>query len=208
MGSQFGRALACCKVGLERPLIPTAVVANLFRSARVFRWGAVGRGLGDRRSQRTGQVRRPLLEPEKRGVPAAINARKISGVGPGDFLSPRSPPLRIDWPLATVLEPLATLLSPATPSSPTTRHSLLRGEPHHQPRIGFVFDPPARSNTIQPQAVTSFALILDWLRFAHFLASSRRKAGSAGRNRPGTVGLSRPFPRTTRFQSCRSSNHQ
>src|SRR5208337_2325833 len=45
MGSQFGRALACCKVGLERPLIPTAVVANLFRSARVFRWSAVGRGL-------------------------------------------------------------------------------------------------------------------------------------------------------------------
>src|SRR5271165_2816415 len=63
MGSQFGRALACCKVDLERPLIPTAVVANLFRSARVFRWGAVGRGLGDRRSQRTGRVRRPLPEP-------------------------------------------------------------------------------------------------------------------------------------------------
>src|SRR5271157_354612 len=54
MGSQFGRALACCKVGLDRPLIPTAVVAILFRSARVFRWGAAGRGLGDRRSQRTG----------------------------------------------------------------------------------------------------------------------------------------------------------
>src|SRR5208337_21603 len=54
MGSQFGRVLACCKVGLDRPLIPTAVVANSFRSARVFRWGAAGRGLGDRRSQRTG----------------------------------------------------------------------------------------------------------------------------------------------------------
>jgi hypothetical protein len=26
--------LACCKVGLDRPLIPTAVVANLFRSAK------------------------------------------------------------------------------------------------------------------------------------------------------------------------------
>ena len=47
-------ALACCKVGLERPLIPTAVVANLFRSARVFRWDAASRGLGDQRSQRTG----------------------------------------------------------------------------------------------------------------------------------------------------------
>src|SRR5208282_1574605 len=54
MGSQFGRVLACCKVGLDRPLIPTAVVANSFRSARVFRWGDAGRGLGDRRSQRTG----------------------------------------------------------------------------------------------------------------------------------------------------------
>src|SRR5271157_6645085 len=46
--------VACCKVGLDRPLIPTAVVANLFRSARVFRWRAAGRGLGERRSQSTG----------------------------------------------------------------------------------------------------------------------------------------------------------
>src|SRR5271166_1103532 len=30
-------AVACCKVGLDRPLIPTAFVANLFRSARVSR---------------------------------------------------------------------------------------------------------------------------------------------------------------------------
>src|SRR5271157_50281 len=45
--------VACCKVGLDRLLIPTAVVANLFRSARVFRWGAAGRGLGDWRSQKT-----------------------------------------------------------------------------------------------------------------------------------------------------------
>src|SRR5208337_2928814 len=29
--------LACCNVGLGRPLIPTAFVANLFRSARVSR---------------------------------------------------------------------------------------------------------------------------------------------------------------------------
>jgi hypothetical protein len=28
---------ACCKVGLDRPLIPTAFIANLFRSARVSR---------------------------------------------------------------------------------------------------------------------------------------------------------------------------
>src|SRR5208337_4796882 len=66
----------------------------------------------------------------------------------------------------------------------------------------------AWKRTIQPQAATSFALIPDWLRFAHFLASSRRKAGSAGRKRPGTVGLSRAFPRGTRFRSCRSSNQQ
>ncbi len=32
-----GVALACCKVGLDRPLIPTAFVAKLFRSARVSR---------------------------------------------------------------------------------------------------------------------------------------------------------------------------
>ncbi len=49
-----GPGVACCKVGLDGLLIPTAVVANLFRSERVFRWGAAGRGLGDRRSQRTG----------------------------------------------------------------------------------------------------------------------------------------------------------
>src|SRR5208337_1451270 len=30
-------ARACCKVGLDRPLIPTVFVANLFRSARVCR---------------------------------------------------------------------------------------------------------------------------------------------------------------------------
>jgi hypothetical protein len=30
-------ALACCKVGLDRPQIPTALVANWFRSARVRR---------------------------------------------------------------------------------------------------------------------------------------------------------------------------
>ncbi len=42
------------KVGLDRLLIPTAVVANLFRSARDFKRGAAGRGLGDRRSQRAG----------------------------------------------------------------------------------------------------------------------------------------------------------
>jgi len=29
--------VACCKVGLDRPLIPTAFVANLNRSARVSR---------------------------------------------------------------------------------------------------------------------------------------------------------------------------
>src|SRR5271157_5730328 len=36
--------------------------------------------------------------------------------------------------------------------------------------IGFVFDPEARSRTIQPQAAMNVALIPDWLRFAHFAA--------------------------------------
>ncbi len=40
------RVLACYKVGLDRPLIPTAVVANLFRSAVVSR----PRRSADRRS--------------------------------------------------------------------------------------------------------------------------------------------------------------
>jgi hypothetical protein len=43
-----GPALACCKVGLDRPLIPTTFIANLFRSARVSR----PRRLADRRSPR------------------------------------------------------------------------------------------------------------------------------------------------------------
>src|SRR5208282_419116 len=73
----------------------------------------------------------------------------------------------------------------------------------------------AWKRTIQPQAATSFALIPDWLRFAHFLASSRRKAGSAGRKRPGTVGLSRAFPRGSRSpvlcipdQGCSIAHHE
>ena len=32
-----GAGLACCQVGLDRPLLPAAFVANWFRSARVFR---------------------------------------------------------------------------------------------------------------------------------------------------------------------------
>ncbi len=49
------------------------------------------------------------------------------------------------WPLTTVLEPL-----PAC--------------------FGFVFDAQALERTIQPQAAMSFALIPDWLSFAHFAA--------------------------------------
>ncbi len=44
-----GLAPACCKVGLDRPLIPTAFLANLFRSARVSRpRRSVDRGTGKR----------------------------------------------------------------------------------------------------------------------------------------------------------------
>ena len=52
----------------------------------------------------------------------------------------------------------------------------------HLPPFGFVFDPEGRARTIQPQAETSFALIPDWLRIAHFLASSRWRGRSAGRS--------------------------
>ena len=37
LGSGSRVRLACCKVGLDRPLIPGAFVANLFRSPRVAR---------------------------------------------------------------------------------------------------------------------------------------------------------------------------
>jgi|SRR5208337_2972705 len=71
--SAEGPEVACCKVGLDGPLIPAVVVANLFRSARVSRlrrsadrrsagdapmvgdWGTCGR--------RGRRVRRPLPEP-------------------------------------------------------------------------------------------------------------------------------------------------
>ena len=60
-------ALACCKVGLDRPLIPTAVVANLFRSASVSR----PRCSADRRSQVTrrqsGTGRAAVAEDEGSG---------------------------------------------------------------------------------------------------------------------------------------------
>ncbi len=81
------------------------------------------------------------------------------------------------WLMATVLEPLAILLSPlATPLSPATGHSLLRGEPHHSPRIGFVFDPQARFLMTEPLAANSLALIPDWLCLALFAASGTRLA--------------------------------
>ena len=65
------------------------------------------------------------------------------------------------WPLTTDQWPLAA------------RHSPLPA------CFGFVFDSQARARTVQPQAATSFALIPDWLRLAHFavpgtpLASAR-----------------------------------
>src|SRR5271157_1503700 len=104
-------ALACCKVGLDRPLTPTAVIANLFRSARVFRWGAAGRGLGDRRSQRTwGGVRRPLPEPactRKKPVPEgpaqtmaspqAVAAFRVQALERSRFAVGRLPAAYGDW---------------------------------------------------------------------------------------------------------------
>src|SRR5208337_1686131 len=57
-----------------------------------------------------------LEKSEKRGDQAAINARKRISVGPCAFLSPRSPPHRIHWPLATTLSlPATTSPPPADP---------------------------------------------------------------------------------------------
>jgi len=96
LGSMDRLTLACCKVGLDRPLIPTAFVADLFRSARLFRprrsafrsarvsrprrpadRGSPGDappvgGLGDRRSQRTGGSGEPCPnQPSRYLVQAA-----------------------------------------------------------------------------------------------------------------------------------------
>ena len=66
-------AVACCKVGLDRPLIPTAFVANLLRSPRVARPTVRPTGGLQVRRRRSGtgrpavaedgRVRRPLPEP-------------------------------------------------------------------------------------------------------------------------------------------------
>ncbi len=69
----MGLGLACCKVGLDRPLIRTAFAANLFRSARVPHaavWPTVGLQVTRRRPgtgrpalAEDGLVRRTLPEP-------------------------------------------------------------------------------------------------------------------------------------------------
>ena len=72
-GSGSRVTLACCKVGLDRPLIPTAFVANLLRSPRVARPTVRPTGGLQVRCRRSGtgrpavaedgRVRRPLPEP-------------------------------------------------------------------------------------------------------------------------------------------------
>src|SRR5208283_5126142 len=74
MGSQSGRALACCKVGLDRPLIPTAVVVNLFRSPRVFRRG--------RRRSGTG---RPAVTEDGAGQETTARTREKGSSGSHQF---------------------------------------------------------------------------------------------------------------------------
>src|SRR5271157_6471309 len=71
----------------------------------------------------------------------------------GAFLSPPVPSLRIQWPLTQINCPSCLDRfhnSQCCPRSPIhnvplglrySPHSLLRREPHHSPRIGFVFDP-------------------------------------------------------------------
>jgi len=51
----MGLGLACCKVGLDRPLIRTAFVANLFRSARVSRLISVMSPFPSTNSRRRGR---------------------------------------------------------------------------------------------------------------------------------------------------------
>jgi hypothetical protein len=73
LGSGSRVTLACCKVGLDRPLIPTAFVANLLRSPRVARPTVRPTGGLQVRRRRSGtgrpavaedgRVRRPLPEP-------------------------------------------------------------------------------------------------------------------------------------------------
>src|SRR5208337_376210 len=89
--SAEGPEVACCKVGVDGPLIPTAVVADLFRSARVSRlrrsadrrsagdatmvgdWGTCGR--------RGRRVRRPLPEPAT-GRDCSPSATSVNHRGP------------------------------------------------------------------------------------------------------------------------------
>ncbi len=93
-------SLACCKVGLDRPLIPAAFAANLFRSARVSRLRADGRGLEDGRSQRTGgagdhcpnQSSRYLVEAaQRRQIGAWRRQPQVTAIGQSDPL-PSTPP--------------------------------------------------------------------------------------------------------------------
>jgi len=92
----MGLGLACCKVGLDRPLIRTAFVANLFRSARVPHpavWPTVGLEVTRRRPgtgrpalAEDGRVRRTLPEPafEVLGSSRAAAAdRSLEALAPG-----------------------------------------------------------------------------------------------------------------------------
>ncbi len=82
------RARAGCKVGLDRPLISTALVANMFRSARVFR----PRRAADRRSH--GWIGYPRDSPRKASSsrlsssPALLEAMPVL-VSQKTFLVPR-----------------------------------------------------------------------------------------------------------------------
>ena len=83
--------MACCKVGLDRPLIPTAFVANLFRWARVSR----PRRSADRGSPgdapRVGDVgRRGRAGQETLPEPAWRRQPQVTAMGQSDPL-PRTP---------------------------------------------------------------------------------------------------------------------
>jgi hypothetical protein len=75
--------LACCKVGLDGPLIPTAIVANLFRSARVSRprRSAVSFGEGLQTPPFGCFVRRGSPDPAVRLTAGFQVTRRWSGTG-------------------------------------------------------------------------------------------------------------------------------
>ncbi len=112
LAADLGVSLACCKVGLDRPLTPAAFVANLFRSARVsrlrhsaFRSAPVSR---PRRSAfRSARVSRPRRSADRR------SPGNWPTVGDGGFRG-RASPDTVPEP-AWRLQPQVTAMGQSNP---------------------------------------------------------------------------------------------